>query len=112
MSLEDLGNIGEFVAALAVLVSIIYLAVQIRQNTAAVRGSTFLGGTDSWQKFMIHMSQGPQAQVYGRAAVTPEELTDEEIQRLWWLARTGFRRYENDFYQVRNRTFDPNTWVG
>jgi hypothetical protein len=26
MSLEDLGNIGEFVAALAVLVSLIYLA--------------------------------------------------------------------------------------
>jgi hypothetical protein len=34
MSLEDLGNIGEFVAAVAVVVSLIYLAVQIRQNTA------------------------------------------------------------------------------
>ena len=30
MSLEDLGNIGEFVAAVAVVVSLIYLAVQIR----------------------------------------------------------------------------------
>ena len=34
MSLEDLGNIGEFVAAVGVIVSLIYLAVQIRQNTA------------------------------------------------------------------------------
>jgi hypothetical protein len=33
MSLEDLGNIGEFVAAAAVIVSLIYLAMQIRQNT-------------------------------------------------------------------------------
>ena len=34
MSLEDLGNIWEFVAAVGVIVSLIYLAVQIRQNTA------------------------------------------------------------------------------
>jgi hypothetical protein len=40
MSLEDLGNIGEFVAAVAVLLSLIYLAVQIRQNTAALRTSS------------------------------------------------------------------------
>ena len=33
MSLEDLGNIGEFVAAVALVVSLIYLAVQIRHNT-------------------------------------------------------------------------------
>ena len=37
MSLEDLGNIGEFVGAMAVVFSLIYLAIQIRQNTAAVR---------------------------------------------------------------------------
>jgi hypothetical protein len=34
MSLEDLGNIGEFVAAIGVIISLVYLAVQIRQNTA------------------------------------------------------------------------------
>ena len=31
MSLEDLGNIGEFVAAVAVVISLVYLAIQIRQ---------------------------------------------------------------------------------
>ena len=40
MSLEDLGNIGEFIAALGVIVSLIYLAVQIQRNTASVRTST------------------------------------------------------------------------
>ena len=40
MSLEDLGNIGEFVAAVAVVVSLIYLAVQIRQNTRQVDVNT------------------------------------------------------------------------
>ena len=41
MSLEDLGNIGEFVAAIGVIISLIYLAVQIRQNTSAVATATY-----------------------------------------------------------------------
>ena len=33
MNLDALGNIGEFVGSLGVVVSLIYLAVQVRQNT-------------------------------------------------------------------------------
>ena len=40
MSLEDLGNIGEFVAAVAVVVSLIYLAVQIRDNTRSLQAAS------------------------------------------------------------------------
>ena len=37
MTFQDLGSIGEFVAAIATLVTLAYLAVQIRQNTAQQR---------------------------------------------------------------------------
>ena len=37
MTLDDLGNLGEFLGALAVFVSFVYLATQIRQNTRALR---------------------------------------------------------------------------
>ena len=40
MSLQDLGNIGEFVAAVGVVVSLVYLAVQIRQNTRQINENT------------------------------------------------------------------------
>ncbi|MGR8949568.1 MAG: hypothetical protein ACU84Q_16105 [Gammaproteobacteria bacterium] len=33
MTLSDLGNLGEFLASLGVLVSLIYVGIQIRQNT-------------------------------------------------------------------------------
>ena len=41
MNWEALGAIGEIVAAVAVVVTIGYLAVQIRQNTRSVRDSAF-----------------------------------------------------------------------
>jgi hypothetical protein len=33
VTIQDLGSIGEFVAAIATLATLVYLAVQIRQNT-------------------------------------------------------------------------------
>ena len=38
--LEDLGNLGDFVGGIAVVVTLIYLATQIRQNTAAVQAAS------------------------------------------------------------------------
>ena len=41
LTLQDLGNIGELISGIAVVISLIYLAVQIRQNTRTVRTSTY-----------------------------------------------------------------------
>lgn len=35
--LEDLGNLGDFIGGIAVVVTIIYLAVQVRRNTRALQ---------------------------------------------------------------------------
>jgi len=40
MSLGDLPNLGQIIGAIAVVVSLIYVALQIRQNTNAVRAAT------------------------------------------------------------------------
>ncbi len=41
MTLDQLANIGEIIGSIAVIVSIIYLARQIRTNTEAERTSTY-----------------------------------------------------------------------
>jgi hypothetical protein len=40
MSLNDLANIGQVIGAIAVVISLFYVASQIRQNTNAVRSAT------------------------------------------------------------------------
>src|SRR5258708_29918431 len=40
MNLNDLANIGKVIGAVAVVVSLFYVAHQIRQNTNAVRSAT------------------------------------------------------------------------
>ena len=39
MSLQDLGAIGELIGAAAVVITLLYLVVQVRQNTRTVRSS-------------------------------------------------------------------------
>ena len=39
MTIQDLGAIGELIASVGVVVSLIYLAVQVRQNTRGIRTS-------------------------------------------------------------------------
>ena len=51
MSLEDLGNIGEFAAAVAVVVSLLYLALQMRQNTAVLRVGSRQAIVESYRSF-------------------------------------------------------------
>ena len=40
MSIAELGALGEFVASFGVLATLIYLAIQMRQNTQALRLNT------------------------------------------------------------------------
>jgi len=40
MTIQDLGSLGEFVAAVATVATLVYLAAQIRQNTSALKTST------------------------------------------------------------------------
>ena len=39
MSFEALGNLGDYVGGIAVILSLAYLALQIRQNTRMLRAS-------------------------------------------------------------------------
>ena len=52
MTLDDLGNLGELVGALAVIVSVAYLAIQIRQNTRSLRASAFHNLSNSVANFL------------------------------------------------------------
>lgn len=45
--LEALGNLGDFIGGIAVVATLIYLAIQLRQNTAQLQRSAQLAGIDS-----------------------------------------------------------------
>ena len=112
MTLQDLGSLGEFVAAIATLATLGYLALQIRTNTRAVRASTFQSVTSGWQSQIHFLSDPGLSNLIDRMQSEPEALEQADLRRLWLIARANFRLCENDYYQWRNGTFDPDAWTG
>jgi hypothetical protein len=94
------------------VVTLVYLAVQIRQNTRASRAATFLGITNAWQEYLLAWVELDLGDLLSRAAADPDSFTESDYDRLFFVARALFRRFENDFFQHRSGTFDPGGWEG
>ena len=109
MNWEAIGAIGEILGAVAVLVTLVYLTTQIRQNTQTTRAKTYSSTTDGWHNYM----QGQTVEdidLLISLARKPSELSDAEFYRAYYLCRVLFRRMEHDYYQFKAGTFESNTW--
>ncbi len=95
MTLSDLASLGSFVSGIAVLVSLIYLALQIRQNTRTQRVTAHQNRQDFAQQFLLKLSEEPTAAVFLRGAAGSPDLTPAEflqfnaLMRYWFLGNSG-----------------------
>ena len=111
MSLQDLGNLGAFIGAVAVVASLIYLAVQVRQNTRAVLSSTQQGLFSTFSELSSLVIQNPDvARLLGKIESDPESLSAEDRTRFEWLATRVFGQFENAFAQHHDGLLEPKHW--
>lgn len=89
MSWQDLGSIGEMVSAIAVVVSLIYLAFQIRQNTNHIDQNTKAAQATAFDSSIAHTMTARQAiferedvsRIYHAGTIDPDSLTEQERTR-------------------------------
>lgn len=113
LTLEQAYYIGELIAAIAVVVSLIYVALQVRQNTYAVRLNTnhqvaeeLTNLYDRWN------NDGVMSDIFFRGLAAPEDLAGIEKFRFYTMMHNYFRTYENAYYQQIQGAFDPLQWTG
>lgn len=94
VTLQDLGNIGEFVGAVGVVVSLVYLAVQIRQNTKATRANSVQDLTENINKAAEKLIEPENAELYLRGIRSYATLTPEEKLRFGQLINVLVNRLD------------------
>lgn len=102
LTLEQLGNLGEFLAAIATLVTLVYLAMQIRQNTRATRAASHHAITDvmnATNHLVIGNAEVARIWVAGRA--NRSALSNEERERFDLLMLSYFHVFDTLHYQSR-----------
>jgi hypothetical protein len=83
---QILGNYGEFVGAIGVVLTLGYLAVQIRQNTRSNRVSAELGTLEQLTSWIRRFSTDKDAQrIWDLVADGSEPISPEDSRQWLWL---------------------------
>lgn len=111
MSIMELGALGEFVGAFAVVATLVYLAVQIRQTNKIQKTLTRQNYTDAAQRRIELVFKYPEIRDGTLKHIQGGQLQDDELLLMRSVARYRLRGYENDFYQYRNGLLDEDEFV-
>jgi hypothetical protein len=103
MSLSDLASLGSFVSGVAVLISLVYLALQVRQAERNQRA--IIQSTRTARVIDVSLRRADYATVF-RKALLDNELTGEELFQFHSLSIAMFYGWEDSFYQHQERALD------
>lgn len=108
MNWNAISAISEVIGAIAVVVSLIYLALQIRQNTKAVRGTTINSLTQHMRDELRWSSD--MAPAWKKVMETPDELNFEESWQLSEWVTAAFNSRQNEWLQYQQGLIGKEIW--
>jgi hypothetical protein len=113
MNWEAVGAIAELAGAIGVILSLIYLASQIRQNTRSLQASTFQSMHDSAvQRLLAVADNDGLADRYLQGMQDPSSLHGRERLQLDQFLQAMLRGFENYYYQHQKGLLEQELWVG
>ncbi len=103
MSLTDLATIASLISSVAVLVSLVYLGLQIRQTARNQRSLMDRGRSQQVGEWLQFIAGPDIAPLVMRGHAGDLTLSAEEHQRYLWCIYPLLLHYEDSFYQNRER---------
>lgn len=112
MNLEQLANLGELIGGVAVVASLIYLAVQIRQNTRMVKSSTLAENTQMWTSVLLTLADKDQVPAFAYGFFANDQVEPAKFTQFQLQCRAFFASLEQQHHQYANGTLDEETYQG
>ena len=110
MSLQDLGNLSQFIGGVAIVISLVYLAIQVRQNTRVQSSADY---HQAAERICVVDSAAMQSADMAHcmvAGMRGDTLPAEEQFRFEMGCRMMFFAFEHLFRQHERGGLDPDTW--
>ena len=94
MNWEIAGVLAEVIGAATVVVTVFYLAIQIRQNRIAVEAATQASISEGWNSInAVVLGNSEVANIWTRGFADPEDLSEEEKVRFMILGQSYINQY-------------------
>jgi len=111
MDWNALSAIADLVAAVAVVVSLIYLAVQVRDNSRAARLASMQSALLATQNVAKLPAQNRDlARILRIGLAAPGDLDEDQLQQLRYYVLNIVRVHEDMFVHHRAGVIDDETW--
>ena len=113
MNWEALGAIGEAAGAVAVVVSLVYVAVQVRHNNQLRRRAATADAVSSFREWSAHLLASPElTRVYQKGCEGMGNLDSFGRVQFAILAFNRLKTLEDLHYQYIKGAMDPDVWSG
>lgn len=107
MKLNEAAQWAEVVSAIAIVVSLIYVGMQLTDNTSATRSDTASHASSEFANWYALVAADEElVDVFLTGIKQPEELTEVERLRFILLVHFLLVQFQNKFYMVEQGTLD------
>jgi hypothetical protein len=110
MSFSDLAAIGSFVSGIAVVISFIFLALQVRQTNRNQRSLMQQARSGRNVETLLKMADQPVSEVLFKAETDPGSLKGDKIWSFYGFVAAVFWSYEDSYMQFEAGTLHAGSW--
>ncbi len=108
MTLQDWGALGELLGGFAVLATLVYLARQIRQNTAMITAQAVQASVDATQRVLLFRAEHPHMRAILRKARSGEEMSTDEFEVMVSYLQAAFMNFQARLQHNTRGVFDAS----
>jgi hypothetical protein len=118
VTLEALGNIGDFVGGIAVIITLVYLALQVRQNTQQIRHAVLASQSTSYHESaqqgweaILEVAKDPEfARLLATGSRDLSALSEDERIRMLALFSPILSSLEIQLHLYESGQIHPELW--
>ena len=113
MTLLEWGALGELIGGIAIIVSLIYVGLQIKQNTDTLKLSTIHNTSeDLADLYLVPAENSEFADIFFRGLQDIHALEGVDRLRFYGFLHKFFRTYENVHYQFTRGALEAEPFKG
>jgi hypothetical protein len=111
VTIEQVGSIGELIAAVATVATLIYLATQIRQASSSSRSSSAVAESNAEMSLSVLLAQDPEMnRIFFDGMADPASLSERDQLRLGSLINAFLANAEQAWLLHREGAVGDDQW--
>ena len=113
LTLEQASYLAEIIGVIAVVISLIYVGLQVKQNTLAIKLSTVHNVAEEWRDTSaLISSNGDLAEILTKGFGDLHSIKGGDQLRAYAYMQNLFNLFENAYYQRVEGALDERYWSG